>query len=180
MVFEFGDYFALFFGLLLGFGFGFYFLFHLGLGFGFDLFFSGGFFFSRFFLVAFLIFLVFRFFVSLLLSWFILIVVGFVWSSELSWHVSDTGPVFDNLPELSSHFDEESSVENLLVVMVSDEVDGIDSHLKDNFERSWVVIFNFDEIEFGESFSDVVFCGIEITLDQVEGDMIDFLIKVFD
>jgi hypothetical protein len=81
---------------------------------------------------------------------------------------------------LSSHFDEKSSVEDFLVVMVSDEVDGIDSHLKDNFERSRVVIFNFDEIEFGESFSDVVFSGIEITLDQVEGDMIDFLIKVFD
>ena len=180
MVFEFGDDFALFFGLLLGFGFAFYFLFHFGLGFGFDLFFSDGFFFSRFFLVVFLIFWVFRFFVSLLLSWFILIVVGFFWSSELYWHVSDTGPVFDNFPELSSHFDEESSVEDFLVVMVSDEVDGIDSHLKDNFERSWIVIFNFNEIEFGESFSDVVFGGIEITLDQVEGDMIDFLIKVFD
>ena len=106
--------------------------------------------------------------------------MGFVGSSELSWHVSDSSPVFNDLLLLSSHFDKESSVEDFLVVMVSDEVDGVNSHFKDDFEGSWVVIFDFDEIEFGEGFSDVVFGGIEITFDKVEGDVIEILIKVFD
>jgi hypothetical protein len=100
--------------------------------------------------------------------------------SELSWHVSNTGPVFYDLFLLSSHFDKESSVEDFLVVLIFDEVDGVNSHLKDNFEGSWVVIFDFDQIVFGESFSDVVFGSIEITFYKVECDVIKFLIEVFD
>ncbi len=64
--------------------------------------------------------------------------------------------------------------------MIFDEVDSVNSHLKDDFEGSWVVIFHFDQIVFGESFSDVVFGGIEITFDKVEGNVIEFLIEVFD
>ena len=90
------------------------------------------------------------------MSWLVLIVMWLVWSSELSGHVSDTGPVFDDLLVLSSHFDEESSVEYFFVVVVSDEVDGVNSHFEDNFKGSWVVIFDFDEIEFGESFFDII------------------------
>ena len=81
---------------------------------------------------------------------------------------------------MSSHFDEESSAEDFLVVVISDEVDGINSHLKDNFEGSRVVVFDFDEVEFRESFSDIAFSGIEITFDQIESDVIEFLIKIFD
>lgn len=64
--------------------------------------------------------------------------------------------------------------------MISDKVDRINSHFKNNFEGSWIVILDFNEIDFGESFSDVVFGGIEITFDKVEGNVIKFLIKIFD
>ena len=175
MIIEFGDDFAFLFRLFLSFGLRFNFWFSLW----FDLIFSGGFFLGSFFLGLFFSFWAFGFFGSWL-SWFILVLMGFVGSSELSWHVSNSGPVFNDLLLLSSHFDKESSVEDFFVVMVSDKVDGIDSHFEDNFEGSWVVIFDFNEIEFGEGFSDVVFGGIEITFDKVEGDVIKFLIKVFD
>jgi hypothetical protein len=175
VIIEFGNNFSFLFRLFLSFGL----RFNLCFSFYLDLFFNGGFFLDSFFLCFLLNFLAFGFFVFWL-TCFILVLIEFVRSSELSWHVSNTGPVFYDLFLLSSHFDKESSVEDFLVVMIFDEVDSVNSHLKDDFEGSWVVIFHFDQIVFGESFSDVVFGGIEITFDKVEGNVIEFLIEVFD
>lgn len=64
--------------------------------------------------------------------------------------------------------------------MVSNEVDSVNSHFEDNFEWSGVVIFDFNEIELREGFFDIIFSGIEITLDKIQSDMFDILIKIFD
>ena len=101
-------------------------------------------------------------------------------SSELSRHGSNTGPILDDLFLLSSHFDEESSVEDFLIVVISDEVDSVNFHFEDDFEWSGIVILDFDELEFGEGLFNIFFGGIEIAFDQVECDVFDILIKIFD
>lgn len=175
VIIEFGDDFTLLFGLFVGFGFrfsfGFQLRFSLWLGFSFRFLLGGGFF-GR--LLGFLSFRFFGFGLSRSV-----VALGFG-SSELSGHVSDSSPILDSLSLLSAHFDEKPPVEDFFIVVVSDEIDSIDSHFEHNFKRSRVVIFDFDQIEFRESFSDIVFSGVEIAFDQVEGDVLNFLIKVFD
>lgn len=116
----------------------------------------------------------------MLTSLLLISVIILSWSSELSLSVSDTGPVFNDLFLLSSHFDEESSVEDFFITMIPNEVDGIDSHFENDFKWSRIIIFYFDELEIGEGFFDVFFGGIEVTLDKIEGDMLNIFIKVFD
>jgi hypothetical protein len=78
--------------------------------------------------------MLFGFFSSYLSLWLVSVELWFGRSSELSLSVTDTSPIFDDLLLLSSHFDEESSTEYFFIVVVSNEVDGVDSHFKDDFE----------------------------------------------
>ena len=82
-------------------------------------------------------------------------------------NVADSCPVFCVLFLLSSHFDEESSVADLFVEAVSNEMDGIDPGFEDNFEGARIVFFDFDEFEVGESFFNILLDGIEIAFHQV-------------
>ena len=124
--------------------------------------------------------MLFGFFSSYLSLWLVSVELWFGRSSELSLSVTDTSPIFDDLLLLSSHFDEESSTEYFFIVVVSNEVDGVDSHFKDDFEWSRVVIFDFDELEVRECFFDIFFSGVEVTLDEIQSDMLYFLIEIFD
>lgn len=103
-----------------------------------------------------------------------------MWSSKLSLDTSDTGPVFKDLLLLSSHFDEKSSGKDFFIVAVFDEIDSIDSHFEDDFKWSGIVVFDLDKFELWERFFDVFFSSVEIALDQVEGDMLNILIEIFD
>ena len=101
-------------------------------------------------------------------------------TSELSLGISNSSPVFNNLFLLSSHLDKESSVKDFLIKLVSNKVNGINSHFEDDFKRSRVVILDFDEVKFREGFLDIFFSGVEITLDKIESDMLNILIKKED
>ena len=94
--------------------------------------------------------------------------------------VSDARPVLHNFFVLPTKFDEESSSQDFPVVAISNEVDGIDFHFKDNFEGAGIIVFNFDELELRECLLDILLSGIEIALNQVEGNMLDFIIKGLD
>ena len=97
----------------------------------------------------------------------IFVVVWFVGSSELSLSITDSSPIFNNLLLLSSHFDEESSAEYFFIIMVSDEINGVNSHFEDDFKGSGIIIFDFDEVEVREGFLYIFLGGIEITLDKI-------------
>lgn len=175
MAVKFGDNFTLLFGLLM--------IFCLVFDLSFDFWFCLGFclllwflLYSLFFVML-LGFLTLRFFCSRLSGFVLILEFG---SSELSGHVANSSPVLDDLFLLSAHLDEKSPVEYFFIVIVSDEIDSVDSHFKNNFERTWVIVFDFDQIEFGEGFSDVVLGGVKIALDQVQGNVLDILIELFD
>lgn len=171
--FSFGNVFALLFRLFVGLGSWFYLCFYFWFYFScLLLLFWFGFGFS--FLFG---FLSFRFF-ALVLAW--LLTMWLIWSSELSLNTSDTGPVFKDLSLLSSHFNEKSSGEDFFIVAVFDKIDGIDSHFENDFKWSRVVVFDFNKFELWKSFFDVFFSSVEIALDQVEGDMLNILIEIFD
>ena len=94
--------------------------------------------------------------------------------------VADCSPVFSMLFLLSSHFDEKPPVEDFFVEAVSDEMDGIDSGFEDDFERSRVVFFDFDEFEIWEGFFNIFLNSIEITFDQVERYVLDVVVHQLD
>ncbi len=64
--------------------------------------------------------------------------------------------------------------------MVFNEVNGINSHFEDDLKWSGVIIFNFNELDVWESFLDIFFSGVEITLDEIQCDMFNILIEIFD
>jgi hypothetical protein len=63
--------------------------------------------------------------IILVLVIFVMILIGV---SELSWCVSNSSPVFDQLFVLSAHFNKKSSIKYFFVIRSLYEVDGIDSH----------------------------------------------------
>ena len=137
MVFKLWNVFSLFFRLLLsfslGFNFRFDFSFYLWFYLSFNFCLNDWFFFGSLLLGLSLSFFTFGSFTSRL-SGLIFIVMWLIGSSELSRHGSNAGPILDGLFLLSSHFDEESSVEDFLIVVISDEVDSVNFHFEDDFE----------------------------------------------
>jgi hypothetical protein len=132
-VFGFWDYFSLlflFFYLLDdGFNLRFDFMFHLNLN---HLFFNLFFWllsFSFNILLGSLLLFAFRF--SSGISWIAIFVMWLVWCFELFRNEAYTSPIFNNFFLLTTHFDEKSSVKNLFVIRVFNEVDSIDFQIKD-------------------------------------------------
>jgi hypothetical protein len=104
-----------------------------------------------------------------------------VWLSGLNkilGYVTDTGPILHSLFVLSAHLNVETSVQNFLIIALSDEVNSVDFHLEDNFKGSRVVVFDLDEFKVREGLLDVLLCGVKIALDEVESDVFDLLIEI--
>ena len=89
-------------------------------------------------------------------------------------------PVLGKFFVLSSHLDKESASEYFFIELIADEVDGIDFGLEYDLKGARVVLFDFDEGEVGEGFFDIFLSCIEIALDQIEGDILNFVVEVFD
>lgn len=87
-------------------------------------------------LLIFVVFIKLTFFIEF--SFFMMI--------KFIWHLSNASPIFNNLFMLSPHFNKESSIKYLPIVTSFNKVDGINFHLKNNFKRTRVVVFNFDEL----------------------------------
>lgn len=98
--------------------------------------------------------------------------------AELPRDVSDCEPVLMVVFLLSAHLDEEASGEDLLVEFVFDEVDGIDFGFEDHFEGAGVVLLDLDELEFREGPFNILLDCVKVALDQVEGDVLDLIVKV--
>ena len=132
-VFGFWDYFSLlflFFYLLDdGFNLRFDFMFNLSLN---HLFFNLFFWllsFSFNILLGSLLLFAFRF--SSRISWIAIFVMWLVGCFELFRNEAYTSPIFNNFFLLTTHFDEKSSVKNLFIIRVFNEVDSIDFQIKD-------------------------------------------------
>ena len=96
---------------------------------------------------------------------------------KLAGDVADAGPVLDYFLVLATQLDIEASREDLAVVAGADEVDGIDFHFEDHFKGAGVVVLDLDKVELGEGLLDILLGGIEVTLDEVEGDMLDIIVE---
>lgn len=111
----------------------------------------------------------FRLVGSLLLFRFFLILSVFLGSLfELFRHISNSSPIFSMLFLLSSHFDKESSGKNLFVKARSDEIDGINFALKDNFKGSRVVFLDLDQVKVWKSLLNILLNCIEVAFDEVQ------------
>ena len=116
----------------------------------------------------------------LILSFFFLILIPFWLLFECFWDVPNGCPIFSMFSFLSSHFDEEPSVEYFPVIAISDKIDGIDSGLKDDLEGAFVVVLDVDEGELGEGFFDIFLDGIVVAFDEIEGDVLELVVETFD
>jgi len=81
---------------------------------------------------------------------------------------------------LSTHFDEKSSGENFLIKAGPDEVDRVNFALEYDFKWSWIVLFNFDEIELRKCFLDIFLNSLEIAFDEIKWDMLYLIAQTFD
>jgi hypothetical protein len=100
--------------------------------------------------------------------------------TELPGDVTHRQPIFVMVFVLSAHLDEKPSVQDLLVELFFDEVDRIDLGLEDNLEGAGIVLLDLDELEVGEGSFNILFSCVEVALDEIEGDMLDVIVKVFD
>jgi hypothetical protein len=76
---------------------------------------------------------------------------------------------------LSAHLDKEPPCEYLFIEAVPNEIDGVNSSFKYNFEGSGVVLLDLDEMEVGEGLFNILLNCIEVALDEVERDMLDLV-----
>lgn len=67
-----------------------------------------------------------------------------------------------------------------LISTVLDKVNGIDFEGQHNLEASSWVVFNLHKLEFRKSLSDIILCGFEVTLDEIEGHLDDGFIQFLD
>ena len=81
---------------------------------------------------------------------------------------------------LPAHLDEESASEYFFIRPIFNESDGIDAGFKDDFEGSGIVFLDFDELEIGECFFNILLNSIEVAFDQIKRDMFDIVCKIFD
>lgn len=99
---------------------------------------------------------------------------------EFSRDIANACPIFNNFFVLTTHFDEKSPIEDFPVVASPDEIDGVYFHFEYHFERSRIVILNLDELKFRERFFHIFFSSIEVTLDQIERNVLNVIIEGFD
>ena len=99
---------------------------------------------------------------------------------ELLGHIADSGPVLGMLLLLPAHFDEKSTVQNFAVIATPNKIDGINSRLKDNFERPLIVILNFDKSKLAKSFLNIFLNSIIVAFDQIESHILVLIIQTFD
>lgn len=134
----------------------------------------------RFFLLGFLLFIrMLRMLSSLLFNFLYL---SFCWLSsffwvllEFSWDKSNCWPFLGMLFLLSAHLDKKSASEYFFIRPIFNEIDGIDAGFKDNFEGSGIVFLDFDELEIGEGFFNILLNSIEIAFDQIKRDMLNVI-----
>ena len=112
------------------------------------------------------------------LFWLIFIPFGLLF--EGFRYISDGSPILCMLSFLSSHFDEEPSVEYFPIIAISDKIDGVNSGLEDDLEGSFVIVFDIDKGELGKSFFDIFLDSIVVTFDKIEGDVLELIIEAFD
>ena len=131
-------------------------------------------FFSFFFILSlFVNFLTFFF-------WFVPI-VKFLWRLfERLGNISHSRPIFNVLSLLSSHFNEKSSGKYFFIEAIPDEIDGVDPCLEYDFERSWIVFFDFDECEVTESFLNVLLDSSKVAFDQVQSYVLKVVIHTLN
>ena len=134
----------------------------------------------RFFLLGLLLLIrMLRMLSSLLFNFLYL---SFCWLSsffwvllELSWDKSNCRPFFSMLFLLPAHLDKKSASEYFFIRPIFNEIDGIDAGFKDYFERSGIVFLDFDELEIGEGFFNILLNSIEVAFDQIKRDMLDVI-----
>lgn len=101
---------------------------------------------------------------------------GFFWVLfEFSGDKSDCWPFLGMLFLLPAHLDEKSASEYFFIRPIFNEIDSIDAGFKDNFEGSGIVFLDFDELEIGEGFFNILLNSIEIAFDQIKRDMLDVI-----
>lgn len=94
---------------------------------------------------------------------------------KLFGNISHGCPFLSVLFLLSSHFDKEPSCQYLFIEWVFDEINGIDSCLKDYFEWSRIVFFDLDEVNIRECFFNILLNCVEIAFDKVKGYVFNIL-----
>lgn len=103
-----------------------------------------------------------------------------VWLVKFPGHVTHASPILHNFFMLSPHLDKEPAIEYFAVEAISDKINSINFHLEHNLKRSRVIVLNLDELKLGESFLHILLSGIEVALNEVEGNVLDIVIQGFD
>ena len=99
---------------------------------------------------------------------------AFIWSlverllsMGFARYVTYTSPILKHLFVLSAQLDVEAPGQDLAVVAVADEVDGVDLHLQHHLEGAWVVVLDFDEAELWEGLLHILLSGVEVAFDEI-------------
>jgi len=134
----------------------------------------------RFFLLWFLfLFRMFRMFSCLLFNFLCFMISWFSTFSwvllEFSWNESNSRPFLGMFFLLSTHLDKKSASQYFFIRPIFDKINRIDAGFKDDFERSWVIFLDFDELEVGEGLFNILLNSIEITFDQIKRDMLNII-----
>ena len=106
----------------------------------------------------------------------VVFVVRFRSLFELFGDVSHCCPVLGVISLLSTHFNKKPSGEYFFIEAVSDEIDGVNPRLEDNFEGSWVVFFNFNQFKVRKGFFNIPFNSVEVAFDQIQGHIFNLVI----
>lgn len=120
------------------------------------------------------------FFVMMRSFMFFVIVLIFFMLGKFFRNITNTSPVFYNLFMLSSHFNKKSSSQNFSIKAISYKVNGINFHLEYDLKRAWIVILNLDKFILRKSFFNILFSSIKVTLNKVEWNMLNIIIKGFN
>ena len=84
---------------------------------------------------------------------------------ELLGHIANRSPVLSMLFLLPTHFDKKPPIQNFTIIATPNKIDRINSSLKDNFKRSFIVILNFNKSKLTKSFLNIFFNSIIVTFD---------------
>lgn len=98
---------------------------------------------------------------------------------EFSGDEANSRPLLGMFFLLSAHLDEKSASEYFLIRPIFDKIDGIYAGFKDDFERSGIIFLDFDELEIGEGFFNILLNSIEVAFDQIKRDMFDVVCEIF-
>ena len=99
---------------------------------------------------------------------------------KLFGYIANSGPILSMLLLLPTHFDEKSPIQNFTIIATPNKIDSINPSLKDNLERTFIVILNFDKSKLTKSFLNIFFNSIIVTFDQIESHILVLIIQTFD